>query len=209
MTPNTPGSHIEVEAKFLGGKAEFQRILATLEQEGFSVSPKPPTHRLHVYFDDGNKLRQAGCRLRCVIASGEWCRYDFKADDPTEHGETTEISVKKSGPVSINEAVSELVGLMCDGEHKSTLLALKDAVRVTMVMIGSHEKAVLRRDGLEVELSWDVLIPIESGVHLSEIEIELLSGDRKLFDAFVSHVERSLELTRSHSSKLDRAFRGS
>jgi hypothetical protein len=206
MTPYPYNTQIEVEAKFFGGEAQFGQILQWLYEQGFSGSKVPPVHRIHVYFDDGSKLRDVGCRLRCIIASDEWCRYDFKADDPTGHSETTEVSLKKTTPISLTEAINALAALLPEGAPKAELLAVREDARVILVMTGTHEKAVLRCEDLEVEVSWDVLTPLESGIPLSEIEIELLSSARPAFDKCISSLQTSLNLQRSFATKLDRAM---
>jgi hypothetical protein len=206
MTPFPCKTQIEVEAKFLGDEAEFVQIVQCLYEQGFSGSKKPPVHRLHVYFDDGSKLREVGCRLRCVIASGEWCRYDFKADDPTGQGETTEVSLEKTNPIPLAEVINSLAALLPEGTPKVRLLAMREDAGIILVMTGRHEKAVLLREDLEVEVSWDVLTPLKSGIPLSEIEIELLSNARPAFDKCISSLETSLNLQRSFATKLDRAM---
>lgn len=199
-------SGIEVEAKFQGGQPECDRIFGWFEESGFAVKRKAPVHRAHVYFDDQDRLRASGCRLRCIIASGEWCRYDFKVDDPTGRGETQEVSLKKTQPISLPEAVAGLAASLDEGPVKSALLSVAMTAQVILVMTGTHQKCIASGHGLELEISWDLLIPLESGVPLSEIEIELLRGARSDFDACIQAVERKLGLTRSDGSKLEKAL---
>jgi hypothetical protein len=208
MASNPSNSQVEVEAKFQGGRQECERIIGWFEENGFAVERKEPVHRVHVYFDDASKLRGAGSRLRCIIAPGEWCRYDFKADDPTGRGETTEVSLKKPQPIPFAEAVSGLAASLAEGEPKSALLAVKNSVRVILVMTGTHRKFISIKGGLKLETSWDYLVPLETGVLLSEIEIELLAGERSDFDACVAKLAAALGLSRSGGSKLETALSG-
>lgn len=206
MNHDQPECGIEVEAKFQGGQVECDRIVGWFAEHGFEVERKDPVHRVHVYYDDQERLRTTGCRLRCIIAPGEWCRYDFKADDPTGRGETTEVSLKKSQPISLSDAVKGLAASLAQKEPKSALLSTSTSLQVTLVMTGTHQKFIATFDGLELEISLDVLIPLYSGVPLSEIEIELLAGWRSAFDANISRLECSQKLIRVHGSKLNRAL---
>ena len=199
-------SGIEIEAKFQGGVRECEQIVAWFEGQGFKIERKESVHRVHVYFDDKECLRNGGCRLRCVIAPGEWCRYDFKADDPSGRGETTEVSLMKPQPIPLAEAVSGLASPLAEGEPKSALLAGIGSLQVILVMTGTHRKAMAIRDGLKLELSWDVLVPLETGVPLSEIEIELLEGSRADFNACIAELETTLGLVRSGGTKLGTAL---
>lgn len=206
MISKSANRSIEVEAKFLGGEREFEEIVGWLVGQGFSVERRDPVHRIHIYFDDADKLRRRGCRLRCVIAAGEWCRYDFKAVDPPRPGETLEISEKTEGPIPIREAIVSLANSLPEGEPKAHLLNMGDSARVVLVMMGWHRKAAARRGDLALEVSWDILTPLEAGLPLSEIEIELESGSRRAFDVCISNIEKDLDLCRSDVSKLERGL---
>jgi hypothetical protein len=206
MTSSSQTAYIEIEAKFQGGQQECDRIVGWLEGQGFKIERKEPVHRVHVYFDDQDCLRNGGCRLRCVIAPGEWCRYDFKADDPSGRGETTEVSLKRLQPIPLAEAVSGLAASLQETPAKRALLELKDTARVLLVMTGRHLKVIAVKDGLKLEISWDVLVPLETGVQLSEIEIELLDGPRTDFDTCVAKLAAALGLSRSGGSKLEMAL---
>jgi inorganic triphosphatase YgiF len=200
-------SEIEIEAKFTGGEEERERIAEWFEEHGFRIEHRPPVHRVHIYFDDQDRLRTSGCRLRCIIAPGEWCRYDFKADDPSGRHETNEISLKMPHPIPLPEAVSDLAASLSESAAKSALLDVRDAVGIVLVTTGTHQKFIATGKELELEISWDVLIPIETGVPLSEIEIEILHGPRSGFDACIDGIEQILHLKRSHISKLEAAMR--
>ena len=199
-------SNIEVEAKFQGAEQECERIIEWFEENGFAVERKEPVHRVHVYFDDSERLRAVGCRLRCIIAPREWCRYDFKADDPTGRGETAEFSLKKLLPVPLSEAIAALSSSLPESAARTALLAAKDSARVILVMTGTHQKFLATSNGLDVEISRDLLVPLISGIPLSEIEIELVNGSRTVFDSCIQSMENTLGLTRNSVSKLERAL---
>lgn len=207
MSTGSSNQNIEVEAKFLGGRQELEAVLAWLKEGRFSVERKSPVHRIHVYFDHNDKLRSLGCRLRCIIAAGEWCRYDFKADDPTGRGNTTEVSVRRSAAIPLQDAAAEIAQSIPEGAAiKSWLLDSAARFQTISIMTGRHQKAVARRDDLDVEVSWDVLTPLDSGVPLSEVEIELLRGECPAFDSLVQALEGSLQLKRGSASKLQQAI---
>jgi hypothetical protein len=253
MDTNNPISQIEVEVKFQGGQQECDGIVGWFEENGFDVQRKVPFHRVHVYFDDHDRLRSTGSRLRCVIAPEHWCRYDFKADDPNGRGETLEVSSKAPQPIPLPEAVSRLAASLAESPARTSLLAVKDSARVILVMTGTHQKFIAIKADLKMEISWDVLVPFDPGlaggieigtldnqpifcesieecrqfggvdiellwsgllsfevvsprVTLSEIEIELLVGGRKNFDACIEELDATLGLARSGSSKLEMAL---
>jgi len=208
MNQSRPSSYVEVEIKFQGGQQECNQIVAWFAEHGFEVERKEPVHRVHVYFDDQERLRTAGCRFRSVIAPGEWCRYDFKADDRTGRGETTEVSLKKPLPVPLPEAIATLASSLPETAAKAALLGVKDSVRVILVMTGTHQKFIAIKDGLNLEISWDCLVPLETGVPLTEVEIELLTGERSDFDGCIEELQTALGLARSCGSKLDTALSG-
>lgn len=206
MTFNSSKLAVEVEAKFFGCEPEFKSIVGWLEKEGFSGSKKPAVHRIHVYFDDDAKLRNAGCRLRCVIASGEWCRYDFKADDPSGRGETTEVSIEHSTPIPLAVVIEDILGRLPDGPPRNRLEEVRDSALLVLAMMGTHWKTVAVRENLELEVSWDVLIPLDSGTPISEVEVELLSGQRRDFDSVISRMATELRLEHVTVSKYERAL---
>lgn len=199
---------IEVEAKFLGGEVEYGRIVEWLERKSEAgCELRPAIHRIHVYFDSGESLRRGGCRLRCVIAAGEWCRYDFKVDDPSGRDETMELSIKRDGPMPLGEVIDEfLTKLPKNGAPGGHLASIRDSARVVLVLAGTHHKAMARCEGVEVEVSWDTLVPLESGIPLSEVEVELLAGERVGFDALIHGLSQDLGLTVSHLSKYERVM---
>jgi hypothetical protein len=203
MTFNPTNPTIEVEAKFLGGNAEFERILGWLsKQKGFECIRRGTVHRIHIYFDDGSRLKEIGCRLRCVTTPGEWCRYDFKADDSS--GATLEVSVKKDMPASLPEIIDELAQRVPEGEARRRLGDVRDTARMILALVGNHQKATFRGQASELEVSWDVLSSLESGVSISEVEVELVSGERLDFENCVAHMANDLKLERIYESKLER-----
>lgn len=206
MIQSEPSLGTEIEAKFLGGRDEYDQITGWLEKHGFAIERKEPIHRIHIYFDHQEALRSEGCRFRCVIAPGEWCRYDFKADDPTGKGETLEMSIKREDPGSLVDVFREVAQSLPDSRQKSLLLPKAESLRTIMVMSGHHQKALASNSGLHLEISLDTLIPVESGVPLSEVEVELVQGNREDFDSCIHSLERNLQLKRGSASKLDRAL---
>lgn len=198
---------IEIEAKFQGGPEECEGILSWLAAQGFGIERKEPVQRVHVYFDDNEHLRLAGCRLRCVFAPGEWYRYDFKADDPSGGGETSESSVKHPQPVSVAEAIESLRSLVPSGPPRQALDALGKAPAIVFVLDGSHEKAMARGEGLELEVSRDLLTCMKSGCTLSEVEVELVSGHKPEFDRLMARMEAEIPLLRTDLSKLESFYR--
>ncbi|MBE0541747.1 MAG: hypothetical protein IH623_10215 [Verrucomicrobia bacterium] len=203
MTFNLTNPPIEVEAKFLGGYAEFGRILSWLSgQKGFECVRKAVVHRIHVYFDDGSRLKEIGCRFRCVIAPGEWCRYDFKADDNS--GATLEVSIKKDMPAALPEVIDQLVEKVPEGEARQRLADVRATARMVLALVGKHQKALLRGPALELEVSWDVLSSLESGATISEVEVELVSGERRDFENCAALMAHEVKLERVYESKLDR-----
>lgn len=206
-SPASDPAHVEVEAKFLGGETQYREIVDWLSKEGgFSTEPRPPVHRLHIYFDCDGVLQRTGCRLRCVIAAGEWCRYDFKAEDEKGRDETLEVSVKKPSPVPLTGVIDELLALLMNGPPREGLSQVRDSARIVLVMSGKHVKTMAKQEDLKIEVSWDVLTPIDSGIPLSEIEVELCSGERAEFDRCAGMLETTLGLERSRLSKIDRAL---
>ena len=202
MNPNPPTQAIEVEAKFLGGKEEFARITDWLKAQGFSAEYRDAVQRFHIYFDDADSLRAGGCRLRCVIAVGEWCRYDFKADHAS--GATLEISVKKDRPAPIPEIIDQLVGKVPVGSARSRLEDVRDTARMILTLLGNHQKVVFCGSAVELEVSWDVLTSVESGSTISEVEVELVSGERSDFEKCITLMTSDLNLQAIHRNKLDR-----
>ena len=204
MNARNAATGIEVEAKFPGGQRECVQIIGWFEERGFTVERQEPVHRIHVYFDDNGRLQEAGCRLRCVIAVGEWCRYDFKADDPSGKGNTLEISEKGDQPIPIVQAVKKLAVKLSESPERERLLSIEKSARIILVATGCHKKAILRLGELAMELTWDTLVPLDTGIALSEIEIEWIDGLREEFDLWVATLERELSLVREHRSKLVR-----
>lgn len=202
MTYDLTNPPIEVEAKFLGGQPEFEKILDWLEsKKGFECARKPDVHRIHVYFDDGFKLRDAGCRLRCVIAAGEWCRYDFKAENGSTREETLEVCIRKSAPVSIRSLIHEMLKKLPLGHHRSLLASVRDAAQIVLVMAGTHQKTLAVKEDLHLEISWDQLALVDTGGVISEIEIELKRGTRDAFDKCIQVLEQELVVKRIRASK--------
>ena len=203
MTLNPTNSSIEIEAKFQGGQSEFEQILAWLSgKNGFESVRKAVVHRIHVYFDHGSRLKEIGCRLRCVIAPGDWFRYDFKADDSS--GSTLEVSIEKEMPAPLPEVIDELLAQVSESEARHRLLDIRNAARITIVLSGAHQKAVIRSPHLDLEVSWDVLTSCESGDRISEVEVELLSGERKDFENCITQISIDSKLERIYGSKLER-----
>lgn len=206
MNPNPPSQVIEVEAKFLGGKEEFARITDWLKAEGFSAEDRGVVQRFHIYFDDGDTLRAKGCRLRCVVAIGEWFRYDFKVDDkPTA---TLEFSVKRHTPAPLAEIIDELVAQARGCDACNGLMKVRNTARIIAVFVGKHQKAVFRGPALELEVSWDVLTSLESGATISEVEVELVSGERGDFEKQISLISNEAKLGRIYGNKLERLMGG-
>ncbi|MEM6916166.1 MAG: hypothetical protein AAF491_06320 [Verrucomicrobiota bacterium] len=205
MPKDTISQGIEIEAKFPGGNTEFEAIVAWLRNEGgFAVEPLRKIHRVHIYFDAGDLLKKAGCRLRCIIAPGEWVRYDFKADDPTGGRETLEFSQKATNPLQIANVVTNFCARLPNGGWSEALEASRDGMSICLAMTGTHVKAIASRNSLELELSWDVLSVIDSGKLLSEIEVELLSGSSEDFEICIRKLQSNLKLAPEPRSKLDR-----
>jgi len=203
MTTAATNPPIEVEAKFLGGQHEFKRILDWLNaRQHFKAVRQPCVHRIHVYFDEGSKLRDAGCRLRCVLAAGEWCRYDFKAEGPS--GATLEVAIKKDTPAPLPEMIDELVKKLHKGRFRRRLEDVKQTARIILTALGTHEKAVCSGPTLELEVSRDVLTSLESGTAISEVEVELESGKRGEFDRQIALMGAELKLERTFETKLER-----
>lgn len=206
MKQGAPSSHVEVEAKFLGDQEQYSQIISWFEGEGFTVDQQPEVHRIHLYFDAEEKLRKRGCRLRCVVAPGEWWRYDFKAEDPAKKGNTLETSIKTRRLIPLPEVVGELARTLGDENLDSVLRDTGQSARIILVMDGRHQKAHLHQENLRLEVSWDVLVPIISAKSFSEIEVELVSGDREAFDTFIDRCSRALNLALSSESKLERGL---
>jgi len=198
---------VEVEAKFPGGEMECRAIVDYLVSHGaFACESLAPKHRMHVYFDAGRVLHNCGCRLRCVVAPGEWCRYDFKAEDLSGGGETLEVSIKKPAPVHIAAVIQELLLQFQDGSHQKILGEIQDDVNIALVMLGEHRKTLARRADLELEVSWDRLTLVDTGGLISEIEVELKSGPRELFDRTVQDIEREVGVNRIQTAKYAQAL---
>ena len=209
MNHNSSNVALEIEAKYLGGSEEFTRVIGWFTGQGFDVERKSPTHRLHVYFDSESRLQNGGCRLRCIVAPGEWVRYDFKADDPSGRRETLEICQPLDEPIALAQVVPGILDQLPEGPIRQVLDSTADALGITLVMTGRHSKTLARRNDLELELSWDVLSALDTGRRISEIEIEYISGSRGSFEVCVSRLERDLGLTQESRSKLDRMLAGS
>jgi hypothetical protein len=143
--------------------------------------------------------------LRCVIAVGEWCRYDFKADDGS--GGTLEVSTKKEVPSPIPIIIDELAQKAPGGEARCRLGNVRHTARMILALIGSHQKAMFRGPALELEVSWDVLTSLESAARISEVEVELVSGQRSDFEHHIAVMESKLGLERIYGSKLERLLR--
>ena len=206
--PSSNRSALEIEAKFGGGATEYRKIVDWLGNDGgFSNKTSPPVHRFHVYFDFDSVLQQAGCRLRCVIAAGEWCRYDFKVEDQNGRGETVEVSIKKSSPAPLANVIQEMLEHLGDTRSKQRLLQVRDSAHIVLAMTGEHVKTISTRGRLKIEVSWDVVIPVDTGMPLSEIEVELCSGARSAFDRLTAMLQVTFALNRIRLSKIDRALR--
>ena len=204
---NQPEVPIEVEAKFLGGQPEFMQILDWMKsQEGFDCVQKPAVDRIHVYFDDRFKLRDAGCRLRCVIATGQWCRYDFKAECGNVQNETLELSINRTSPVLIRSVINEMRERLPDGGPRKVLGEIQETAQIVIVMVGQHLKTIVRKGDLEVEVSWDHLTLLDRGDVLSEVEVELKHGAKEAFYRVIEGLEHELVLKRTQTSKYQRAL---
>jgi len=207
MTSDPTNPPVEVEAKFLGGESEFQRILGWLEAHQYSKSiRKPPVNRLHVYFDADGVMYRAGCRLRCVVAAGEWCRYDFKAECGNVHNETVELSINKTTPVLTGSVINEMLERLPDGEPRKILSEIQKTARIVVVMVGRHLKTIARKGDLELEISWDQLTLLDTGGVISEVEVELIHGTKDAFDTIVLDLERTMVLKRVQASKYQQAI---
>lgn len=203
MKPAGTGCGVEVEAKFLGGHAEFERTLGWLsETKGCECVRKGTAHRVHFYFDDGSRLRDIGCRLRCVLAPGEWCRYDFKADDAS--GATLEISIKKDMPAPLPEVIDELLEKLGEGDARQQLALVRNTARMSLTLVGCHAKAISHNSQLELEVSWDTLTSIETGATISEVEVELINGKAAVFETHMACLARDAKLIRTNENKLER-----
>jgi len=203
MRPSPANPPIEVEAKFLGAHAEFERTLGWLsEHKGCECVRKGTAHRVHFYFDDGSRLRGIGCRLRCVVAPGEWCRYDFKADAGS--GATLEVSIKKDMPAPMPEIIDELVEKASGVEARQQLVLVRNTTRMILALVGSHEKAIVRNSQMELEVSWDTLNSVETGGAISEVEVELITGTTADFENCMACLARDAKLERTYTSKLER-----
>lgn len=202
---NPVSKGIEIEAKFPGDESKFEAIIAWLRSEGgFAIEAPRTIHRVHLYFDDDGRLRGAGCRLRCIVAPGEWIRYDFKADDPSGGRETLEFSKKESAPLQIDNVIADFQDQLPNGKWSEALEASRSGISICLAMTGTHVKAIAARDSLELELSWDTLSVIDSGKSLSEIEVELVSGSSDDFESCIRKLQGALNLRPEARSKLDR-----
>jgi hypothetical protein len=204
MKPAESESSIEIEVKYLGAEEECERILGWLEAQEFEIERKEPIHRIHVYFDDEDRLRTVGCRLRCVIAPGEWCRYDFKADGWPQFGKTLEVSQKKALPLALPEVIDELLVNVPDDVLREQLSQVRNTAKARITLLGLHSKVIVSNGNLKLEVTLDRLTSIESGLTCSEIEVELIDGEHALFEQFMSVMSSQLDLTRIHGTKLDR-----
>lgn len=198
----------EIEVKFLGGEAEYMAIVRWFTNHGsFSVEPRGAVRRIHVYFDRDRLLQQTGSRLRCVVALGEWHRYDFKSPSGSAGRESLEISFKTETPVPIESAIDRISESVEDHQQMERLLMVRKSPQLLAVMAGEHHKTTVRFDGLELEISWDTLIPLDSGVTLSEVEVELVSGRRYEFEQYLETIQKTLRLKRGNLTKLDQALK--
>jgi len=206
-SPNQPEVPVEVEAKFLGGDVECRAITDLLTTVGcFACEKKAPVYRLHAYFDADGILHDSGCRLRCVVAAGEWCRYDFKAEDKSGRCETLEVAIKHSTPVPLAALIEDILRKLPDCPPRKRLEEIRDSAFLVLAMTGTHLKTIARRENLELEVSWDVLVPLDSGVPISEVEVELLLGERSDFDSVISRMATELCLDHISASKYERAL---
>jgi inorganic triphosphatase YgiF len=82
-------------------------------------------------------------------------------------------------------------------------------VREILTMTGSHLKLIARANELILEVSWDTLTLSDSGISMSEVEVELVSGGREAFDRCMAQIGTELELRRETRSKLQRALEAS
>jgi len=207
MTSSTQTAKLEVEAKFWGSQQDCDRIVGWLAEQGFKIERKEPVHRVHVYFDDHGRLRTAGCRLRCVIAPGEWCRYDFKTTDADGLVGIMEASVAHPTPVPVAQAVTELLQKLPVSGLGKPLDSINNTLAIALVMTGTHYKTVAECDALKLEVSWDLMVPLDSGIALSEVEVELLHGELPAFESLVQRMAESLSIHPHTESKYASAVR--
>ena len=196
----------EVEVTFEGSAGEYDKVRQLLRDNGgFVLDDRGMVERLHYYFDPASGEDVDGRRLRVVLAPGEWARYDFKRSEPD--GTSSEVPLEAAGPMKLDVAVETLIGKASRETDRLALQAFRGSTELAVALLGRHHKTSAVSNKMELEVSWDEIIVMNTGDRFDEVEVELVAGSEAEFESLMSEIEAQGGLERVYESKLARARR--
>ena len=203
---------VEVEAKFKADKCAYEALLHYLRNsEGFTTEDLGQFQRTHLYYrvSPDMERQKAQPRLRLILMHEGGGRYDYKAlrDDNPASRSSTDVSVgwPKGEHVTLHAAIETL----CKKVGAADRTALKHFGRFpefSVAFQGTHHKTRALSENIELEISWDNLVLLNTGDPLSELEVELKRGDRELFDGLIGKIRASQSLSPVLFSKHQQAL---
>lgn len=203
---------MEIEAKFQGDASVHEALLHHLgDTAGFSIRSLGQFRRTHLYYRSGPELEQQAAqpRLRLILKNEGGGRYDYKSlvGDNAVSRSSTDVSLSwaEGEPVTLAVAVA-LLSEQVGAADQAALRHFLEAPEFSVALQGIHHKTLAISEHLEVEVSWDDMVLLNTGDRLCELEIELKKGDKVPFDALIEGICAALSLKPTFSSKYQQAL---